>query len=158
MWLWLWQRVSCWSSQQRQQFSWVKWREIADWWECSAVSWKSVCEAKTRRLLRNGRQPGIQLVELSVDKNSERTAVTRRPECGKLKNLSRSRCQETASGVCNRLTALVCVCQWNMKCSSTWCIQVVRKSNSPIHTLSVVTHINCDIMFKIEFSKLLMVT
>jgi hypothetical protein len=34
-----------------------------------------------------GRQPGPQLVELSVDKSSAWAAVTRGPECGKLKNL-----------------------------------------------------------------------
>jgi hypothetical protein len=27
------------------------------------------------------------------------------------------RCQETASGDCNRLRTLVCVCQWSLKCS-----------------------------------------
>jgi hypothetical protein len=29
----------------------------------------------------------------------------------------RIRCQETASGECNRLRTLVCVCQWSVKCS-----------------------------------------
>jgi hypothetical protein len=36
-----------------------------------------------------GRQPGTQLVELSVDNISARAVVTRGPECGKLKNLPR---------------------------------------------------------------------
>jgi hypothetical protein len=35
----------------------------------------------------NGHQPGTQLVELSVDKNSVRAAVTREPERRKLKDL-----------------------------------------------------------------------
>jgi hypothetical protein len=39
------------------------------------------------RLVRNGRQPGSPLVELSVDKNSARAAMARGPEHGKLKNL-----------------------------------------------------------------------
>jgi hypothetical protein len=50
------------------------------------------------------------------------------------------RCQKTVSGDCNRLRTLVCVCQWSVKCSSEWCMQVVNKSNSPIHTPSIVTH------------------
>jgi hypothetical protein len=45
-------------------------------------------------------------------------------------SLGRSRCQETASGNCNRLRTLVCVCQWSVKCSFEECIQVVNKSNS----------------------------
>jgi hypothetical protein len=36
----------------------------------------------------NGRQPGTQLAQLSVDNSSARAAVTRGPECGKLKDLS----------------------------------------------------------------------
>jgi hypothetical protein len=72
------QRVSCWSCQQ---FSWVKWHEVAGWWvrefSCQ-FSWKSACEEKTRRLVWNGRQPGTQLVELSVDKGSARLAVKKR--------------------------------------------------------------------------------
>jgi hypothetical protein len=48
-------------------------------------------------------------------------------------SLCRSRCQETASGDCNRLRSLVCVCQWSVKCSSEWCIQVVNKSISNPH-------------------------
>jgi hypothetical protein len=44
-------------------------------------------------------------------------------------SLGRSRCQETASGDCNRPRTLVCVCHWSVKCSSEWCIQVVNKSN-----------------------------
>jgi hypothetical protein len=55
-------------------------------------------------------------------------------------SLGRSRCQENASGDCNRLWTLVCVCQWTVKCSSEWWKQVVNKSNSPIHTPSIVTH------------------
>jgi hypothetical protein len=43
-------------------------------------------------------------------------------------SLGRSRCQETTSGDCNRLRILVCVCQWSVKCSPEWCIQVVNKS------------------------------
>jgi hypothetical protein len=35
----------------------------------------------------NGRQPGTQLIELSVDKISARAAVTGGPECGKLRKL-----------------------------------------------------------------------
>jgi hypothetical protein len=35
------------------------------------------------------RQPGTQLLELSVDESSARTAVTGGPECGTLKNLPR---------------------------------------------------------------------
>jgi hypothetical protein len=41
----------------------------------------------------------------------------------------RSRCQETVSEDCNRLTTLVCVCQWSVKCSSEWWIQVVNNSS-----------------------------
>jgi hypothetical protein len=53
------------------------------------------------RLVRNGRQPGTQLVELSVDKNSAWVAVTG-SECVELKNLhcvksvARKRLVETA--------------------------------------------------------------
>jgi hypothetical protein len=44
----------------------------------------------------NGRQPGTQLVELTVDKSSARVAVTRGPECRKLQNLHyESRCLGT---------------------------------------------------------------
>jgi hypothetical protein len=43
--------------------------------------------------------------------------------------LDRSRCQETAGEDCSRLKTLVCVCQWTVKCSSEWCIQVANKSN-----------------------------
>jgi hypothetical protein len=32
-------------------------------------------------------------------------------------------CQETASGGCNTLRTLVCVCLWFVKCSSEWCVQ-----------------------------------
>jgi hypothetical protein len=46
-----------------------------------------VCEEKTRRLVCNGRQPGTQLVELSVEKISARAVRKRGPEYGKLKNL-----------------------------------------------------------------------
>jgi hypothetical protein len=73
------------------------------------------------------------LVELSVDKGSARAAVTRGLECEKLTiSLCRSRCQETASGDCNRLRTLVRVCQWSVKWtrSSEWCMQVVNKYNS----------------------------
>jgi hypothetical protein len=89
----------------------------------------------------NGRQPGTQLVELSVDKSSARAAVTRGPECKKVKNLHRwSHCQEEGSGDCNKLRTLVCVCQWSVKCSSEWYIQGVNKSSSQIHSSSIVTH------------------
>jgi hypothetical protein len=33
------------------------------------------------------------------------------------KSCFKIRCQETASGDCNRLRTLVCVCQWSVKCS-----------------------------------------
>jgi hypothetical protein len=46
----------------------------------------TACEEKTRRLVRNGRQPGTQL-SLSVDRSFLRVALTRKPERGKLKNL-----------------------------------------------------------------------
>jgi hypothetical protein len=121
------QWVSC------QQFSWVKWHEVAGWWvrefSCQ-FNWKSTCEEKNRWLVWNGQQPGIQLVE---------GWQLRRVLHGRLWqenlwaeswiSLGRSRCQETAIGDCNRLRTLVCVCQWSIKCSSKWCIQVVNKSN-----------------------------
>jgi hypothetical protein len=73
--------VSC------QQFSWVKWRELAGWWvwefSCSHFSWKSACEEKTRTLEWNGRQTGTQLSELSVGKSSAQAGATRGPERGK---------------------------------------------------------------------------
>jgi hypothetical protein len=43
-------------------------------------------------------------------------------------SVDRSLCQETASGDCNRLRTIICVCQWSVKCSSEWCIQVINKS------------------------------
>jgi hypothetical protein len=55
--------------------------------------------------------------------------VTRGPECGKLRiYVGRSRCQKKDSGDSNRLRTLVCVCQWSVKCSSEWYVQVVNKS------------------------------
>jgi hypothetical protein len=57
--------------------------------ESSVATWKSACEGKTRGLVRNGLQPGTQLAELSADNISARAAVTRGPECGKLKNFPR---------------------------------------------------------------------
>jgi hypothetical protein len=44
--------------------------------------------------------------------------------------LERSRCQETASGDCNKLRTLVCVCQWPANCSSEWCIQGANNANT----------------------------
>jgi hypothetical protein len=76
-------------SRSFQQFSWAKWCEVTGWWENSVVRRKSVCEEKTRKLVWNGRQPGTQLSELSVDKSSAREPVTKGPERGKLKNLPR---------------------------------------------------------------------
>jgi hypothetical protein len=108
-------------------------------------SWTSACEERTKRLVWNGRQPGTQLVELSVDKSSVRPAVTRRPEWGEAEEspsveaIDRKRLVET-----NRLRTLVCMCQWIVKCSAEWCIQVVNKFNShPVcsHT-HTHTHIN----------------
>jgi hypothetical protein len=92
-------------------------------------SWKSVCEEKTRRLVRNGRQPGTQLVELSVDKEfckggcDKRTRV-REAEESTLVGAVRKRLEET-----NGLRTLVCVCQWSVNCSSERCIQMFNKYN-----------------------------
>jgi hypothetical protein len=55
-------------SEDPRQFSW------------SVVSWKSVSEEKTRRLMWNGRQPGTQPVdswELAVQLSSERETEKR---------------------------------------------------------------------------------
>jgi hypothetical protein len=38
-------------------------KQLVSEWESSVVSWMSVCEGQTGRLVWNGRQPGIQLVE-----------------------------------------------------------------------------------------------
>jgi hypothetical protein len=105
------QWVSC------QQFSWVKWHEVTGWWVREFIcqfSWKPTHEEKTRRLVWNGHQLGTQLVEdwqlrrvlhgwlWQEDLWAESQRIS----------LGRSRCQETASGDCNRLRTLVCMCQW----------------------------------------------
>jgi hypothetical protein len=111
----------------------VEWSDVkylVGEWESSVVSWKSVCEEKTRRLVWNGRQIGTQLVELTVDKSSAQQLWQEELSAGRWRiSLGRSRFQETASGDCNRLRTLVCVCQWSVKCSSEWCTYVVNKSN-----------------------------
>jgi hypothetical protein len=66
-----------------KQFSWVKW---SSWGELSVVSWKSTCEENAKGLVWNDCQPGTQLAELSIEKSFEWAAVTRVPECGKVKN------------------------------------------------------------------------
>jgi hypothetical protein len=42
-------------------------------------------------------------------------------------SFGRSRCQETASGVCNRLRTLVFACHWCVRCNSMWYIQTAYK-------------------------------
>jgi hypothetical protein len=67
-----------------QQFSCMKWHEVAGWW-VREFSWRSACEEETRRLVWNGCQPETQLVGLSVDKEfckggSERNTWVRKAE------------------------------------------------------------------------------
>jgi hypothetical protein len=133
--------VSC------QQFSWVKWHEVAGWW-VREFSWKSAYEEKTRRFVWNGHQPGTQLVEGCQLRGSSVWEVVKKRavrvwlwqenlSAGSWRiSLGRSHCQERVGGDCNWLSTLVCVCQWSVKCSSKWCVQVVNKSNSPIPTPS----------------------
>jgi hypothetical protein len=52
---------------------------------------------------------GPNQLSCQLTKSSARAAVTRGSECGKVKNLGRSRYQETTSGDCNILRPLVCV-------------------------------------------------
>jgi hypothetical protein len=86
---------------------------------------------KTRRLVSNGRQPGTQLVEgCPLTRDLHGCLWQEDLTVGSWwLSLGRNSCQETASGDRNRLRTLVCVCQWSVKCSSEWCIQVVNKSN-----------------------------
>jgi hypothetical protein len=93
----------------------------------------------SRWLVWNGCQPGTLLVELSVDKEFSMGSCDKRTWVQEAEEFpSVIYCQEMASGDCNRLRTLVC--QWSVKCSFECCIQVVNKSNSPIHTPSIVTH------------------
>jgi hypothetical protein len=133
------------SAIQLSEVTWSRWREN------SVVSYQMEVSMreKTRRLEWNGRQPGTQLVELSIDKSSAEAAVTRGPEYGKLKNLPRrSCCQEMASGDCDRLRTLVCLCQQSVNHSSEWCIQGINKHihqsipRLQSHTLSMWQHIS----------------
>jgi hypothetical protein len=111
--------------QSCQEFSEVTWSRC--WWGSSVVSWKSVCEEKTRGLVWNGFQPGTQLVELSVDKTSARAAVARGPECGSwrisVEAVARKRLVETLMDW-ERWS----VWQWSVKCSSEQSIQMTNKS------------------------------
>jgi hypothetical protein len=101
---------------------WVKWREAGGWfsWQfswCRSVeelSWKFSC--------------GVLTCGQRRDHGSWRISTVR------------SRWQETASEECNRLRALVCMCQWSMKCASEWCIQVISKTNKTVYTPFIVTH------------------
>jgi hypothetical protein len=105
-----------------QQFSWVS--DVKEW-GISVVSWKAVCEEKTERWVWNGHQRAASY------KISAGAAVTRGPERAKLKYrpLCWNRCQETASGDCDKLRTLLCVYRGSVKCSYDLCVQVVNKSN-----------------------------
>jgi hypothetical protein len=117
------------------EVTWSSWL-VSERVQLSVVSWKSACEEKTRSLVWNGRQPGTQLIELSVERQFCTGVVTRCPECRRWRiSLGRGRCQNTASGDCNRLKTLVCALQWSVKCSSRWCTQGVNKSSLSIHTV-----------------------
>jgi hypothetical protein len=72
--------------------------------------------------------PAWNPIELSVGNNSTRAAVTEESELKK-SPVCYICCQETASGDCNRMRTLVCVCQRNVRCSSEWCTKVINKSN-----------------------------
>jgi hypothetical protein len=86
-----------------QQFSKVKWREVAGW-SVREFSWKSTFEEKTRRLVWNGRQPGTQLVHLPVDK---RIWVQEAEESASVEAVAKKRIVETedtslyVSVICN---------------------------------------------------------
>jgi hypothetical protein len=43
-------------------------------------------------------------------------------QCDCYSSCAKIRCQETASGDCNRLRTLDCECQWTVKCSHEWWI------------------------------------
>jgi hypothetical protein len=129
--------VSCWlglSAVKLSEVTWSSWL-MSERVQLSTVSWKSACEEKTMRLVWNGHQPRTQLVEgCQLTRVVHRWLWQEDLTVGSWRiSLSRSRCQETASGDCNRLRTLVCVCQWSVKCTSEWCIQVVIKSN--IHSI-----------------------
>jgi hypothetical protein len=107
-------------------------------WSSWLVS-ESAYEEKTRRLVWNGREPGTQLIELSVDKvlHGRLWQKDLSAENWYISTILKSVCQETASGRCNTLRTLVCVCHWYMQCSSEWCIQV---ASNPVYTPSIVSH------------------
>jgi hypothetical protein len=95
-----------WSEVKWSEVKWSSW-SVSERVQLSVVSWKSACKEKTRRLVWNDHQPrdphswGLivswalqgrlrrvgEIVELTFDKRSARAAVTREPECGKLKKL-----------------------------------------------------------------------
>jgi hypothetical protein len=61
----------------------------------------------------------------------------------------RIRCQETASGDCNRMRTLVFVCQWSVKCNYESCVNVVSKSQIQSKTSSIVTLNRDNILWRI---------
>jgi hypothetical protein len=117
-----------------QQFSWVKWHEVAGWWVREFS-----CHLKDS-LWREDKEVGVKWppawdplswVVSSVDRSSAQAAVTtwawEAEESLSVEAVARKRRVET-----NRLWTLICICQWSVKfvkCSSEWCIQVVNKSN-----------------------------
>jgi hypothetical protein len=107
----LWQLRSCfceWGSSLALHFSWKSLCEERE--QEGGVKWPSACVVSWQALHGRLWQKNQGAVRWRI-------------------SLGRSRCQETASGGCNRLSTLVCVCQWSVKCSSWLCIQVGNKSN-----------------------------
>jgi hypothetical protein len=105
------------------RFRWVKWREVAGWWDREFSCQLSVGSQPVKVGVKW--PPAWDSVELSVDRSSAGATVTEDLSVGNRKiSLGRSRCQETASGDCNILRIRVCVCQWTVKCTSS----------NPMHT------------------------
>jgi hypothetical protein len=104
------------------------------------VSWESAVEFQTSkwavsREMGSAREAEKTALWVQMWSVNQRATVWPR----KLKNL---RCVKSLAR--KRLVETVidwghCVCQWNVKCSSEWCIQEVNKSNSQIHTPLIVT-------------------
>jgi hypothetical protein len=137
----VWFMLKCYKQSQlsSREFSWVKWHEVAGGLVGEFCCWLEV--SLWGRLVWNGRHPGTQLVKLSVDKAfctggcDKKTWVWEAEESSSVEAIAMKRLVETVID-CGHKS----VCQWTVKCSSKWCIQVVSKSIHQIHTLSIVTH------------------
>jgi hypothetical protein len=122
------QQVSCWL-RSCQQFSWVKWQEVAGGW-VREFSWKLACENQTRRLAWNGCQPGTQFSwqEFCMGLQHRGRGIAIVNICY----------QATASEDCNRLK------EHGVSYSDLWSVVKryisVQLIQSSIQGLSIVTH------------------